>query len=64
MSDLQITRAVAQIRTQQFLAGAKAAEELNQSSENSDIKKEGIQHTEARLGQSTQNGEESDAWTL
>jgi len=31
---------------------AMAAEELNQSNDNSDIKKEGIQHIEARIGES------------
>jgi hypothetical protein len=33
-------------------AKTKAAEELNQSNRSSNIKKDGIQHTEARLGES------------
>jgi hypothetical protein len=34
----------------------KVGEELNQSNENSDTKKEGIKHTRARLGESLNNG--------
>jgi hypothetical protein len=33
-------------------AAAKVAEELNQSNENSDAKKEGIRHIKAKLGES------------
>ena len=35
-----------------FEVAAKVAGELNQSNENSDTKKEGIQHIEAKLGES------------
>jgi len=35
---------------------AKVAKELNQSNGKSDMKKEGIQHTRARLGESLKNG--------
>ena len=38
---------------------AMVAEELNQSNDNSDIKKEGIQHTEARIGESVKKRWES-----
>jgi len=43
---------------------AKVAEELNQSNENSDSKKEANQHTEARLGESLKMGQQSNAWPV
>ena len=38
---------------------AMVAEELNLSNDNSDTKKEGIQHTEARIGESVKKRWES-----
>jgi len=43
---------------------AKVAEELNQSNENGDSKKEANQHTEARSGESLKMGQQSNAWPV
>jgi hypothetical protein len=45
---------------------AKVAEELNQSNVNMDAKKESIQHTKAKLGQSLKEkmGKQSNAWPV
>ena len=41
---------------------AKVVEELNHSNENSDTKKEGIQHIKAKLGESLKKKLESDVF--
>ena len=47
-------------------AVAKVAEELNQSSENSDTKREDIQHIKAKLGESLEKkmGKQNNAWPV
>jgi hypothetical protein len=44
----------------------KVAGELNQSNENSDTKTEGIQHNDAKLGESLTKkmGKQSNAWSV